>query len=63
VTVTDMTREVLEGESGRRRLAELPSGRFAQPADVAHSVVFLLSDAASLYFGQTLNPNGGGYMQ
>jgi 3-oxoacyl-[acyl-carrier protein] reductase len=63
VTVTDMTREVLEGESGRRRLAELPSGRFAQPVDVAHSVVFLLSDAAALYFGQTLNPNGGGYMQ
>ena len=63
VTVTDMTREVLEGETGRRRLAELPSGRFAEPADIAHSVVFLLSDAASLYFGQTLNPNGGGYMQ
>lgn len=63
VTVTDMTREVVEGEVGRRRLAELPSRRFAQPEEVAETVVFLLSDAASLYFGQTLNPNGGGFMQ
>jgi 3-oxoacyl-[acyl-carrier protein] reductase len=63
VTVTDMTREVVEGEVGRRRLAELPARRFAQPEDVAQTVVFLLSNAASLYFGQTLNPNGGGFMQ
>jgi hypothetical protein len=25
-------------------------------------VIFLLSDAASLFVGQTLNPNAGGYM-
>jgi 3-oxoacyl-[acyl-carrier protein] reductase len=29
---------------------------------VAEAVVFLLSDAASLFLGQTLNPNAGGYM-
>lgn len=62
VTVTDMTRELLEGDVGKRRLAELPSGRFAQPEDIANTVVFLLSEAAALYHGQTLNPNGGGYM-
>lgn len=62
VTVTDMTRELVEGDVGKRRLAELPSGRFAQPEDVANTVVFLLSEAAALYHGQTLNPNGGGYM-
>ena len=54
---------MLEGKVGRRRLAELPSGRFAEPEEVAQTVVFLLSDAASLYYGQTLNPNGGGFMQ
>jgi NAD(P)-dependent dehydrogenase (short-subunit alcohol dehydrogenase family) len=47
---------------GRRRLAELPAGRFATPAEVAATVVFLLTDAAALYHGQTLNPNGGGHM-
>lgn len=62
VTVTEMVTDVMEGEVGRRRLAELPSGRFAQPEEVASGVVFLLSDASSMYFGQTLCPNGGGYM-
>jgi 3-oxoacyl-[acyl-carrier protein] reductase len=62
VTVTDMTTDIVEGEVGRRRLAELPAGRFATAAEVAASVVFLLTDAAALYHGQTLNPNGGGHM-
>jgi 3-oxoacyl-[acyl-carrier protein] reductase len=62
VTVTDMATNVMEGEVGRRRLAELPAGRFAQPEEVASSVVFLLSDVASMFFGQTLSPNGGGHM-
>jgi 3-oxoacyl-[acyl-carrier protein] reductase len=62
VTVTDMTTDIVEGEVGRRRLAELPAGRFATPAEVAATVVFLLTDAAALYHGQTLNPNGGGHM-
>lgn len=62
VIVTDMGAQVAEGEVGRRRLAELPLGRFGTPAEVANAVVFLLSDASSLFLGQTLNPNSGGYM-
>jgi 3-oxoacyl-[acyl-carrier protein] reductase len=62
-TVTDMTREIVGTESGRRRLAELPSRQFPEPEDVAAAVLFLLSDAAVMFHGQTLNPNGGGYMQ
>jgi 3-oxoacyl-[acyl-carrier protein] reductase len=62
VTITDMGAEVMDGEVGRKRLAELPAGRFATAADVAASVVFLLTDAASHYHGQTLCPNGGGHM-
>lgn len=62
VTITDMASDVMEGEVGQKRLAELPAGRFAQPEEVAASVVFLLSDAARLYYGQTLCPNGGGFM-
>lgn len=63
VTITDMTSsDVTQGEVGARRLAELPAGRFATAEEVATSVVFLLSDAAVLFHGQTLNPNGGGYM-
>jgi len=61
-TITDMTRHLVDTDTGRRRLAELPARRFAEPEDVAASVVFLLSDAAGLHHGQTLNPNGGGFM-
>jgi 3-oxoacyl-[acyl-carrier protein] reductase len=62
VTNTDMGRTVMEGEVGRRRMAELPLGRFGEPDEVADCVVFLLSDASSLLLGQTLNPNSGGLM-
>ena len=62
-TITDMTRDIVGTEAGQRRLEELPSRRFPEPEDVADAVVFLLSDAASQFQGQTLNPNGGGFMQ
>jgi 3-oxoacyl-[acyl-carrier protein] reductase len=62
VVVTDMGAQVMDGEVGRRRMAELPIGRFGTPEEIAESAVFLLSDASSLFLGQTLNPNGGGFM-
>lgn len=60
--ITEMTAELAESEEGRARLRDMPIGRFGQPDEVAQAVVFLLSDASSLFLGQTLNPNGGGYM-
>ena len=59
---TEMVTDLAASEEGRRRLAAMPIGRFGRPAEVAEAVVFLLSDASSLFLGQTLNPNGGGYM-
>ncbi len=59
---TEMTTDLAGSEEGRRRLRDMPLGRFGRPEEVAEAVVFLLSDAASLFLGQTLNPNGGGYM-
>jgi 3-oxoacyl-[acyl-carrier protein] reductase len=59
---TDMTEDLLASEEGRRRLRDLPLGRFGRPDEVANAVVFLLSDASSLFLGQTINPNSGGYM-
>lgn len=62
VTVTEMTTDLVESEEGRRRLRDMALGRFGRADEVADSVIFLLSDASSLYLGQTLNPNGGGHM-
>jgi 3-oxoacyl-[acyl-carrier protein] reductase len=44
------------------KAAELPLGRFAEPREVADTVAFLASEAASLYVGQTLGPNSGDVM-
>jgi 3-oxoacyl-[acyl-carrier protein] reductase len=62
VTITDMTEDLVDSEEGRRRLKDMALGRFGRADEVAEAVVFLLSDAASLFAGQTLNPNAGGYM-
>ena len=62
VVVTDMGATVMDGEVGRKRMAELPLGRFGTPPEIADAVVFLLSDASALFLGQTLNPNSGGFM-
>ena len=62
VTVTEMTSDLVDSEEGARRLRDMPLGRFGRADEVADAVIFLLSDASSLFLGQTLNPNAGGYM-
>lgn len=61
-TITEMTKELVESEAGKARLRDMALGRFGRADEVAEAVVFLLSDRASLFVGQTLNPNAGGYM-
>lgn len=36
-----------------------PLGRVGEPADIAHAVLYLASDASSFMTGQILRPNGG----
>lgn len=50
-------------EENRKKLASLvPAGRLATPEDVAGVVFFLASEAASYITGETVNLNGGLYM-
>jgi 3-oxoacyl-[acyl-carrier protein] reductase len=62
MTLTEMTADLADSDEGRRRLQDMPLGRLGRADEVAEAVIFLLSDRASLFLGQTLNPNGGGYM-
>jgi 3-oxoacyl-[acyl-carrier protein] reductase len=62
VTITEMTDDLVDSEEGRNRLRDAALGRFGRADEVADTVIFLLSDASSLYTGQTLNPNAGAYM-
>jgi 3-oxoacyl-[acyl-carrier protein] reductase len=62
VTITEMTTDLIESDEGQRRLRDMALGRFGRADEVAEAVIFLLSDASSLFLGQTLNPNAGGFM-
>lgn len=61
VTLTPMA-QMAWGEPSKRdpALAAIPLGRFAETAEVARPVLFLLSDAASMISGVSL-PIDGGY--
>lgn len=55
---TPMT-DALNEEQQERITANIPSGRFGLPEDIAASAVFLSSDEASYVTGQTIHINGG----
>ena len=62
----------LQGGTGRdtkqtgidmgRFVQGVPLGRLGQPAEIAHTLLFLLSPAASYITGQTVHVNGGSHM-
>jgi 3-oxoacyl-[acyl-carrier protein] reductase len=59
---TAMTAPFATAEWRARRTAHMVAGDLGHPADVAPAVVFLASDDAALFHGQTLHVNGGGVM-
>lgn len=52
----------LSSDWQRAKAEQLPLGRFGEPEEVASTVAFLCSPAASLFVGQTLGPNSGDVM-
>jgi len=60
---TDMLRgEIATPEQWEKEI-DLPLGRVAKPEEIAMTAVFLASDFASYYCGETLSPNGGSLMR
>jgi beta-ketoacyl ACP reductase len=56
--VTDMTNELTD-EQRAAALAQIPAGRYGEPADVARAVRFLASDEAAYVNGAVLPVDGG----
>jgi 3-oxoacyl-[acyl-carrier protein] reductase len=59
---TDMTRALDDAQVQALR-AQIPLARLGAPADIAAAVVFLASEAGGYITGETLNVNGGMFMQ
>ena len=58
--VTPMTKKFLKNRKFKREtLSNIPLGRFAELSEIASSVVFLASDAASMITGTSLLVDGG----
>ncbi len=58
---TELTRGMSE-EHKRVTLSRIPIARFAAAREIASVVLFLLGDAASYVVGETINVNGGSYI-
>jgi len=58
---TDMTRELPDAQRDALH-AQIPLGRFGEPAEVAAVVAFLCGEGAAYISGETIHVNGGMYM-
>ena len=58
---TDMSTQWTE-DYRRQVLTKIPLGRLGKPQDVANAVVFLTSGMSDFITGETINLNGGTYM-
>lgn len=59
---TDMTNKLTETQKAYI-INNIPMNKMGTPDDIAHAVLFLVSDKASYITGETMNINGGLYMQ
>lgn len=59
VVLTDLGRKAWEGPKGEAMKALIPSGRFAEPQEIAAAAVFLASNGADMINGVDLLVDGG----
>jgi 3-oxoacyl-[acyl-carrier protein] reductase len=60
---TPLIKDAYTAEQRTKMTNATPMGRFATPDEVAEIAVFLASNKSSYMTGQTLNANGGSFMQ
>jgi NAD(P)-dependent dehydrogenase (short-subunit alcohol dehydrogenase family) len=59
VVLTELGKSAWAGAKGDAMIKQIPSGRFAEPCEIAAAVVFLASDAAGMMNGADIIVDGG----
>ena len=59
VVLTDLGQQAWSGPKGDALKAQIPTGRFAEPEEIAAAAVFLVSDEAAMINGADLVVDGG----
>ena len=59
VATSILSAGVISDEQLKENLSRYPLGRFGKPQDIAHAIIYLLSDASSWVTGHTLVVDGG----
>jgi NAD(P)-dependent dehydrogenase (short-subunit alcohol dehydrogenase family) len=59
VVLTELGKSAWAGDKGDEMIGQIPTGRFAEPCEIAAAAVFLASDAAGMFNGADLVIDGG----
>ena len=62
-TWTPLLEKEAQAPCHKEDMDEIPLGRYAEPSEIAESILFLASPRASYFCGDVISPNGGAVMR
>ena len=62
ITDTDII-SILDDSKIEKAIKTIPLGRIGKPEDIANAVLFLVKDSSNFITGETINVNGGAFME